>query len=111
MGSGFSIKSKTHLEFGSWGRFDLHVKYFRIFTWRGYKKCELKMDDLHYLNVQGDKGNSGLFVVTPIFEVDLLKRWSLTVSGTYYHRNTRYEEHSDKEAKTFETKAGLTYYF
>ena len=111
MGSGFSIKSKTHLEFGNWARADLHVKYFRIFTWRGYKKSELKREDLHYLNVQGDKGNSGLFVVTPIVEVDLMKHCSLTLSGTYYHRNTRYEEHSDKESKTFETKAGLTYYF
>ena len=111
MGSGFSIKTKTHLEFGNWGRFDLHVKYFRIFTWVGYKKSELKMDDLHYLNVQGDKSDAGLFVVTPIFEVDLWKRCSLTLSGTYYHRNTHYKEHSDKESKTFETKAGLTYYF
>ena len=84
---------------------------FRIFTWVGYKKSELKIDDLHYLNVQGDEGNAGLFVVTPIFEVDLWKRCSLTLSGTYYHRNTHYKEHSDKESKTFETKAGLTYYF
>ena len=111
MGSGFSLKSKTHLEFGNWGRFDLHVKYFSIFTWVGYKKSELKMDDLHYLNVQGDEGNAGLFVVTPIFEADLWKRCSLTVSGTFYHRHTHYREHSDKDSKTYETKVGLTYYF
>ena len=72
---------------------------------------ELKMDDLHYLNVQGDEGNAGLFVVTPIFEADLWKRCSLTVSGTFYHRHTHYREHSDKDSKTYETKVGLTYYF
>ena len=112
MGSGFSIKSKTHVELGNFGRADLHIKYFRIFTWRGYDKKDIaKADDLHYLNVQGDRGNTALFVITPILEFDVAKKWSFTVSGTYYNRNTHYATHHDRESETFEAKAGLTYHF
>ena len=112
MGSGFSIKSKTHLELGNFGRADLHVKYFRVFTWKGYDDKDLaKIEDLHYLNVQGDKGNTGLFVVTPILEFDVAKKWSITVSGTYYNRHTHYSSYPDMESETFEAKAGLTYHF
>ena len=35
MGSGFSVKSKTQIEFGKFGRFMLNAKYFRIYTWKG----------------------------------------------------------------------------
>ena len=37
MGSGFSIKSKTQLDFGRFGRFILNAKYFRLYTWKGYE--------------------------------------------------------------------------
>ena len=37
MGSGFSIKTKTVLDFGSMARFTLNAKYFRIFTFKGYE--------------------------------------------------------------------------
>nr|AIF26253.1 putative hypothetical protein [uncultured bacterium Lq_015_M09] len=56
MGSGFSIKSKTQLDFGRFGRFLLNAKYFRIYTWKGYKQEDIEngfvnVEDLHYLNV------------------------------------------------------------
>ena len=57
MGSGFSVKSKTQIEFGKFGRFMLNAKYFRIYTWKGYEDKDLQAfadgtKDLHYLNVQ-----------------------------------------------------------
>lgn len=111
MGSGFSLKSKTHLEFPS-ARLILHAKYFNIFTWKGYESRDLsKIDDLHYLNVQGDKGNAALLVVNPIIEVDLKGPWCLNFSGSYFYRKTHYKSYDDIIARTFEAKVGLTCHF
>ena len=112
MGSGFSVKSKTHLEFMNMGRFILHAKYFRIFTWKGYEDRNLDaIDDLHYLNVQGDRSNAALFVINPIAEIDLRHNWSLSFSGTYFYRMTRYRYQPDVAVNTFETKVGFTCHF
>ena len=103
MGSGFSVKSKTQIEFGKFGRFMLNAKYFRIYTWKGYED-----KDLHYLNVQGDRSNAMLLVVNPVMEMHLAKQWSVTLSGAYYSRRTFYKYHDMVKANTFETKLGLT---
>ena len=123
MGSGFSIKSKTQLDFGKIARFVLNAKYFRIYTWKGYEDKNLQgyvdgTRDLHYLNVQGDRGNAGLLVVNPVLEMHLRGPWSITVSGTYYSRRTFYryyydrnlnlQERSSVHANTFEAKVGMT---
>ena len=113
MGSGFSIKSKTQLDFGRFGRFLLNAKYFRIYTWKGYKQEDLEngfanVEDLHYLNVQGDRSNAALLVINPILEMHLARQWSITLSGAYYSRRTYYKYYDTVHANTFETKLGLT---
>ena len=113
MGSGFSVKSKTQIEFGKFGRFTLNAKYFRIYTWKGYEDKDLQAfadgtKDLHYLNVQGDRSNAMLLVVNPVMEMHLAEQWSVTLSGAYYSRRTFYKYHDMVKANTFETKLGLT---
>ncbi len=113
MGSGFSIKSKTQLDFGHFGRFLLNAKYFRLYTWKGYKQEDIATDfknveDLHYLNVQGDRSNAMLLVVNPVMEIHLARQWSLTLSGAYYSRRTFYKYYDKVRANTFETKVGIT---
>jgi len=113
MGSGFSIKSKTQLDFGRFGRFILNAKYFRLYTWKGYEDKDLQAyadgtKDLHYLNVQGDRSNAALLVVNPVMEIHLARQWSITLSGAYYSRRTYYKYYDKVYANTFETKVGLT---
>lgn len=123
MGSGFSIKSSTKLDFGKFGRIILNAKYFRLWTWKGYedKNLQAYVDgtaDLHYLNVQGDNSNAALLVINPVIEMHLSRQWSITLSGAYYGRRTHYNYYYDKDlilrenstvrARTFETKIGLT---
>ena len=113
MGSGFSIKSKTQLDFGSFGRFVLNAKYFRLYTWKGYEDKDLQAfadgtKDLHYLNVQGDHSNAALLVVNPVMEVHLARQWSVTLSASYFSRRTFYKHHPKVHANTFETKIGIT---
>ena len=113
MGSGFSIKSKTQIDFGKFGRIVLNAKYFRIFTWKGYRQEDIATDfrnveDLHYLNVQGDRSNAALFVVNPVMEMHLARQWSVMLSAAFYSRRTHYKYYNNVHAKTFETKLGLT---
>ena len=113
MGSGFSVKSKTQIEFGKFGRFMLNAKYFRIYTWKGYEDKDLQAfadgtKDLHYLNVQGDRSNAALLVINPVMEMHLARQWSITLSGAYYSRRTYYKYYDKVHANTFETKLGLT---
>ena len=123
MGSGFSVKSKTQLDFGKYGRIILNAKYFRLWTWKGYEDRNLQdyvdgSRDLHYLNVQGDNSNAALLVINPVIEIHLARQWSLNFSGSYYGRRTHYNYYYDKDlilrenstvrARTFETKIGLT---
>jgi hypothetical protein len=112
MGSGFSIKTKTNIELRNFGRFGVNVSFFKLYTWKGYEDKDLSnVDDPHYLDVQGDKGNAQLFVINPMAEIDLGKQLGFVVNFSYFSRKTHYTYHDDVKAKTFEIKAGLAYHF
>ena len=108
MGSGFNIKSKTHLEMRNFGRFILKAQYYRIFTWKGYEQKDLSTIDPLHLNAQGDKGNASLFVINPTVEFDLKKNWSIVVSGSRFYRHTHYKFYDNVKAHTFELRIGIT---
>ena len=111
MGSGFSVKTKTHMELRHFGRFFLNAHYYRIYTWKGYEQKDLSNlseEDLLHLNSQGDKGNAALLVVNPITEFDIARNWSVVLSGAYYSRRTHYKYYDDVKANTFELRLGAT---
>lgn len=111
MGSGFSVKTKTHMELRRFGRFILRANYFRIFTWKGYEGKNLETVDPLYLNAQGDKSNAELFEANPMWEIDFRGALSASVGASYFYRHTRYAYHDNVTAKTFELRVGLTCHF
>ena len=110
MGSGLSLKSKTHIELRHFGRFILHAKYFWLFTWKGYEQKDLSTVNPLYLNAQGDRGRAMLLVLNPMTEFDVGSRLSLVLSGSYFGRNTHYRYYPDVRARTFDVRAGLTWH-
>lgn len=110
MGSGFSLKSKTQMEFRRFGRFVLHADYYRLYTWKGYEGKDLARIDPLYLNAQGDKGSAELMVINPLWEIDLKGRWSLLASSGFYFRQTRYNYHPWVRAHTYELKVGAVWH-
>ena len=112
MGSGFSVKTKTHLELRHFGRFILNAHYYRIFTWKGYNQYtdlrNLTQEEMLHLNSQGDKGNAGLLVINPMAEFDIANNWSVALSSSYYVRRTQYKYYDDVKANTFELRLGIT---
>ena len=111
MGSGFSIKSKTHLEFSNVARLILHTQYYHIYTWKGYEQKDLTTVDPLHLNSQGDKGDARLLVINPIFEIDVKGPWSLLFAASYFLRDTHYKYYKNVSTETFEIRAGLTCHF
>jgi hypothetical protein len=111
MGSGFSVKTKTHIELRHFGRFILNAHYYRIFTWKGYDPdtdlSALTEEEMLHLNAQGDKGNAGLLVVNPMAVFDIAKNWSIELSGSYFSRHTHYKYYDNVKANTFEIRLGL----
>jgi hypothetical protein len=112
MGSGFSVKTKTHMELRHFGRFILNAHYYRIFTWKGYDQdkdlSKLTEEEMLHLNAQGDKGKAALFVINPVTEFDIARNWSVTLSGSYYVRRTHYKYYDNVKANTFEMRLGAT---
>ena len=112
MGSGFSVKTKTHMELRHFGRFILNAHYYRIYTWKGYDQnrdmSNLTEEEMLHLNSQGDKSDAALLVVNPVTEFDMARNWSITLSGAYYSRRTHYKYFNDVKANTFEVRLGAT---
>lgn len=109
MGSGYSAKAQTVMEFPKFGRFMLGADFYTIFTWKGYEGKDLENTNPLYLNAQGDKGRAALLVVNPRLQIFLKHNWSLDLFAAYYMRDTHYKYHDDVRSETFEVRLGLVY--
>ncbi len=109
MGSGYSMKVHTLMDFGRYGSFFLGADLYNIYTWKGYESQDLRTVNPLYLNAQGDKGNALLFVLTPRLQLALTDNLSLDLSASYYFRETHYSYHDDVRARTFTTQIGLAW--
>ena len=111
MGSGYSVKASSFMEFGKVATFQIGADYYRIFTWKGYEGKDLETTDPLYLNAQGDKGNASLLVLNARFGLALSNRLNLDFNVSNYWRDTHYSYHDDVTSKTFDMSLGLQYKF
>lgn len=111
MGSGYSVKASSFMEFGKVATFQIGADYYRIFTWKGYEGKNLATTDPLYLNAQGDKGNASLLVLNARFGLVLSNRLNLDFNVSNYWRDTHYSYHDDVTSKTFDMSLGLQYKF
>ena len=109
MGSGYSVKASSLMEFGKIASFSIGADYYRIFTWKGYTDQDLENDNPLYLNAQGDKGNASLLVLNARFGLALSSRLQLDLNVSNYWRNTYYKYHANVTSKTFDFSLGLQY--
>ena len=111
MGSGYSIKSRTALDFANYAQLELNMQFYQIFTWKGYENKDVENIDPIYLNVQGDKGNALLCVLNPSLRINLTQHLKANIESTFYWRKTHYVYLEDVKYNTFETRIGLMYQF
>ena len=107
LGSGYSTKIKTIIEFGKFGSLSFNADYYRIYTWKGYEGKDLSTIDPLYLNAQGDKGHASLFVLNPHLVLAISDKLSLDLSASYYWRDTFYKYHNDVSSKTYDFRMGV----
>lgn len=108
MGMGYSIKVRTILDFPRLVRFALKTDFYHIFTLKGYEDKDLTgLNQLHF-NVQGDRSHAALLVVSPMFSFKLKGPVSANLSGSFYHRYTRYKYHDNVWVGTYEVNAGIS---
>lgn len=107
MGSGYSAKVYTTMDFGRFGRFAVNADLYQMYTWKGYEGKDLRNTNPIYLNAQGDRGSARLFVLTPSLHLSLTEKLSLDLSASYYIRETHYKYHDDVHARTFTASAGV----
>lgn len=111
MGSGYSIKTNTYIEFENYGRFAFTADYYHIYTWKGYENKDLSTIDPIYLNAQGDKSDAALLVLRPRIEIDLVRNLQFIVDVAYYFRTTYYKYHDTVSSHTFAARLGFAYHF
>ena len=110
MGSGFAVHINTDVKFEKVGCFVLNADYYNIYTWKGIEDVEnLQEKNPLYLNVQGNKGSTSLFVINPVIELNIIPHLDYHISLFYYRRNTYYKHRKDIESRTYEFKMGLKY--
>lgn len=108
MGMGYSLKVRTILDFPRLVRFALKTDFYHIFTLKGYENKDLTgLNQLHF-NVQGDRSNARLLVISPAFDFKIKGSVSAHLSGSYYHRHTRYKYHHNVWVGTYEVNAGIS---
>lgn len=108
MGSGYSVKNKTHMELRHFGRFIFNTRLYHLFTWKGYENKDLTNIDPLYVNAQGDKGNVYLVIVNPLVEIDITPKWSANINGNFFYRRTHYKYYNDVRTRTYDLRFGLT---
>ena len=107
LGSGYSAKINTLIEFGKYGSLIFNADYYRIFTWKGYEGKDLAAIDPLYLNAQGDKGHATLFVLNPHLVLSVTAQLSIDLSASYYWRDTNYKYHDNVFSRTFDFRMGV----
>lgn len=107
MGSGYSAKVHTIMDFGRVGFFTFNADYYRIYTWKGYEGKDLAHTDPLYLNAQGDRSVAALAVFSTRFLLSVSDRVGIDISASYYQRHTNYKYHADVTAQTFDASIGV----
>lgn len=110
MGSGYSLKSCTRLDWG-WGSCSFDFQHFRLFTWKGYEPEQLEQSNLLYLDAQGDEGDVAFTIIRPSFRVRLLGGLQLSMEAACFFRDTHYRYHHNVCTKTLELNFSLCYGF
>jgi hypothetical protein len=115
MGQGFSINTKALLRIKGVGEFGIKLYNLNIYTWKGYPRdldlSTLTHEEQLYLNAQGDKGRTSLFIITPTFNFDLTPSLGLLFEQRSFIRTSNYVYYPFTSYATFDARLALRYKF
>lgn len=111
MGSGYSLKFQSKLEFSKTSSFFVGVENYSIFTWKGYpnEPNVISVDPHKPVNAQGNKGNTRFTIINPRLDIFLSSKLSIALDTYFYFRKSHYDYFNDVDYHTFETRLLLSY--
>lgn len=108
MGSGFSSKLNFELRYGNKANIQLSSGDYRIYSWIGYNT---NGNGTISSNVQGDKGNASLSVVSLNVKYEISKHYLLKIESSYYYRRSVYDFYPTVKHSVTENKISVGYVF
>jgi hypothetical protein len=115
MGQGFSLNLSATLQYKGVGEFGIKLYNLNIYTWKGYPNgldlTTLTHEQQLYLNAQGDKGRTSIFMITPTFDFDLSPSLGLAFEQRSFIRTSNYVHFPFVSYATFDAKVSLKYKF
>lgn len=93
-GSGFSLKIHGSFQFSRKLFFSLFAENYRLYSWKGvddYDKLKnLTIDEIDFLNVQGDESNARLYLLGLKMRYSLSERINFLLRARHLTRNMMY---------------------
>lgn len=108
LGSGFSSKLNFDLKFGKRASLYLHSGDYRIYSWIG---LDNNGNGVQSSNVQGDKGNARLSVLSLNLSYTISKHLLLQSESSFYYRKSVYDYYPDVNHSVTENKFCVGYVF
>lgn len=110
LGSGYSVKAIAGLVYDEKLSFVLGLDNYHIFTWKGYSPdTDWSQIDPEYANVQGDKSNARLTVMSMRLSYLFKNRWLLSLNNHFYTRQTHYKYHDMVDYSTYDLLLSIGY--
>ena len=115
MGQGFSINLDASMKIQHVGRFGIQLYNLNLYTFKGYPSgldlANLTQHQNDYLNTEGNKGHSNLFIITPTFNLILSHSLSLLIEQRRFIRIAHYLYYPNVTYATFDSRVTLQYKF
>jgi len=103
------------LQYKGVGEFGIKLYNLNIYTWKGYPSgldlTTLTHEQKLYLDAQGDKGRTSIFMITPTFSFDLSPTLGLVLEQRSFIRTSNYVYFPIVRYVTFDAKVALKYKF
>lgn len=115
LGSGYGIKAHLKLDYLNRLSLTCSTDNFQIFTWKGYAPdfdwSNFDPNDYHSLNVQGDRSDAILRLVSYNLKYNFNKHLNLSFTNRYFYRQTHYRYRVELTSKTTDWLLNVGYTF
>lgn len=115
MGQGFSVNLEANMAIQHVGQFGIKIYNLNLYTFKGYPSgldlTNLTEHQNDYLNTEGNKGHSNLFIITPTFNLMLTPSLGLLIEQRRFIRIAHYLYFPNVTYATFDSRVTLQYKF
>ncbi|GAB6976679.1 DUF3943 domain-containing protein [Prevotella falsenii] len=106
VGSGYSIKNYSGIDYGSLVHFRLLADMKYLASWHSYEDEDETKEYVDY-SVMGDRGRVITFLLQPKIEISLSKHWFMAAPLLFVFRNFHYRYRRNRHTTTYDVRLGI----